>query len=70
MTATLTRGAKVRTTAVEFAAIARALGQECRRLGIPSDLVDGCVAAANVSEAEGDILRVSLWEAAGLALAA
>lgn len=96
-----------RTTATEFAAIARWLGAECHRQGIvtpafrspprsnaqrtirrcpsgvvvsvrldrdprdvASDMIDGCIAAAGVPEAEGQILRTALWEAAGLALAA
>lgn len=37
---------------------------------VASDMIDGCVVAAGVSEAEGRILRLALWEAAGLALAA
>lgn len=97
----------MRTTALEFAQIARALGAECHRQGIAvpafrspprsnaartirrcpqgivvavrldrdacevaSDMIDGCIAAARVTEAEAEILRGALWEAAGQAVAA
>lgn len=97
----------MRTTASQFAAIARALQGECARMGlrapafrspphgkaprtirrcpdgivvavrldrdehaVTSDLIDGCVLAAGVTEAEAGPLRMALWEAAGEAVAA